>query len=148
MSNTAPSRADPVVVFPLSRWCPPQETSQPHPPQNFGENPSSGYKDMGTASLEAAQTMTTISLKLAGLRGKKDFWGFLLGLTKSNIPACTVSWSPMLTFWQLGPKEQNSAKFESKHNAFYWQWCIWKGLWTAKVWIWITALSDLDPRSF
>ena len=32
MSNTAPSRADPVVVFPLSQWCPPQETSQPHPP--------------------------------------------------------------------------------------------------------------------
>ena len=32
MSNTAPSRADPVVVFPLGRWCPPQETSQPHPP--------------------------------------------------------------------------------------------------------------------
>ena len=32
MSNTAPSRADPMVVFPLSRWCPPQETSQPHPP--------------------------------------------------------------------------------------------------------------------
>ena len=28
MSNTAPSRA----VFPLSRWCPPQKTSQPHPP--------------------------------------------------------------------------------------------------------------------
>ena len=33
MSNTAPSRADPVVVFPLGRWCPPQETSQPHPPR-------------------------------------------------------------------------------------------------------------------
>ena len=32
MSNTAPSRADPVVVFPLGRWCPPQKTSQPHPP--------------------------------------------------------------------------------------------------------------------
>ena len=32
MSNTTPSRADPVVVFPLSRRCPPQETSQPHPP--------------------------------------------------------------------------------------------------------------------
>ena len=31
-STTAPSRADPVVVFPLCRWCPPQETSQPHPP--------------------------------------------------------------------------------------------------------------------
>ena len=35
MSNTAPSRADPVVVFPFGRWCPPQETSQPHPPHNF-----------------------------------------------------------------------------------------------------------------
>ena len=32
MSNTSPPRADPVVVFPLSWWCPPQETSQPHPP--------------------------------------------------------------------------------------------------------------------
>ena len=32
MSNTAPSSADPEVVFPLGRWCPPQETSQPHPP--------------------------------------------------------------------------------------------------------------------
>ena len=37
MSNTAPSRADPVVVFPLGRWCPPQETSQPHPPQELEE---------------------------------------------------------------------------------------------------------------
>ena len=35
MSNTAPSRADPMVVFPLSPWCPPQETSQPHPPQTL-----------------------------------------------------------------------------------------------------------------
>ena len=35
MSNTAPSRADPVVVFPLGRWCPPQETSQPHPPRQW-----------------------------------------------------------------------------------------------------------------
>ena len=33
MSNTAPSRADPVVDLLLGRWCPPQETSQPHPPQ-------------------------------------------------------------------------------------------------------------------
>ena len=38
MSNTAPSRADPVVVFPLGRWCPPQETSQPHPPPFCLEN--------------------------------------------------------------------------------------------------------------
>ena len=35
MSITAPSRADPVVVFPLGRWCPPEETSQPHPPQGW-----------------------------------------------------------------------------------------------------------------
>ena len=35
MSNTAPSRADPVVVFPLGRRCPPQETSQPHPPPSL-----------------------------------------------------------------------------------------------------------------
>ena len=32
-SSTAPSRTDPVVVFPLCQWCPPQETSQPHPLQ-------------------------------------------------------------------------------------------------------------------
>ena len=38
MSNTASSRADPVVVFPLGRWCPPQETSQPHPPQLMYQN--------------------------------------------------------------------------------------------------------------
>ena len=37
MSNTAPSRADPVVVFPLSQWCPPQKNSQPHPPQGIDE---------------------------------------------------------------------------------------------------------------
>ena len=35
MSNTAPSRADTVVVFPLGRWCTPQETSQPHPPPSW-----------------------------------------------------------------------------------------------------------------
>ena len=40
MSNTAPSRADPVVVFPYGRWCPPQETSQLHPPQSLLEEPS------------------------------------------------------------------------------------------------------------
>ena len=44
MSNTAPSRADPVVVFPISRWCPPQETSQPHPPpQGTQEYPHFTY---------------------------------------------------------------------------------------------------------
>ena len=38
MSNTAPSRADPVVVFPLGRGCPPQETSQSHPPSHYNES--------------------------------------------------------------------------------------------------------------
>ena len=32
MSDTAPSRADPVVVFSLGRWYSLQESSQPHPP--------------------------------------------------------------------------------------------------------------------
>ena len=45
MSNTAPSRADPVVVFPLGRWCPPQETSQPHPPPN-------GWREQGYISMD------------------------------------------------------------------------------------------------
>ena len=44
-----------------------------------GENPSSGYRDMGSASLAAARpaarlparTVTTIPLKPGGLRGKK-----------------------------------------------------------------------------
>ena len=43
MSNTAPSRADPVVVFPLGRWCPPQETSQPHPPLIMHRGPGALY---------------------------------------------------------------------------------------------------------
>ena len=43
MSNTAPSRAEPVVVFPLGRWCPPQETSQPHPPHWYWQEPDITY---------------------------------------------------------------------------------------------------------
>ena len=37
-----------------------------------GENPSSGYRDMGSASLAAARTVTTIPLQPGGLRGKKE----------------------------------------------------------------------------
>ena len=44
MSNTAPSRADPVVVFPLGWWCPPQETSQPHPPPMYPEKKRGSHK--------------------------------------------------------------------------------------------------------
>ena len=32
VSQNGQTPGDPVVVFPLGRWCPPQETSQPHPP--------------------------------------------------------------------------------------------------------------------
>ena len=43
-----------------------------------GENPSSGYRDMGSASLAAARpaarTVTTIPLQPRGLRGKKESW--------------------------------------------------------------------------
>ena len=44
-----------------------------------GENPSSGYRDMGSASLAAARpparTVTTIPLQPGGLRGKNMFLG-------------------------------------------------------------------------
>ena len=55
-----------------------------------GENPSSGYRDMGSASLAAARptarpparpparTVTTIPLQPGGLRGKKVIKGILL----------------------------------------------------------------------
>ena len=43
-----------------------------------GENPSSGYRDMGSASLAAAcppaRTVTTIPLQPGGLRGKNAFY--------------------------------------------------------------------------
>ena len=42
MSNIVPPIADPVMVFPLSRWCPPQETSQPNPP-HFHQKATMSY---------------------------------------------------------------------------------------------------------
>ena len=47
MSNAAPSRADPVVVFPLGRWCPPQETSQPHPSHTWGRKSTTFVMSIG-----------------------------------------------------------------------------------------------------
>ena len=52
-----------------------------------GENPSSGYRDMGSASLAAARpaarTVTTIPLQPEGLRGKKPnfLWSLLQNVT-------------------------------------------------------------------
>ena len=46
MPNTAPSRADPVVIFPLSRWCPPQETSQPHSSHHMQQNGTGSILDV------------------------------------------------------------------------------------------------------
>ena len=38
-STSIQSWADPVIVFPPCWWCPPQESSQPHPPQCDDEAP-------------------------------------------------------------------------------------------------------------
>ena len=50
-----------------------------------GENPSSGYRDMGSANLAAARpparTVTTIPLQPGGLRGK-NFWIFINCINK------------------------------------------------------------------
>ena len=80
-----------------------------------GENPSSGYRDMGSASLAAARptarpparTVTTIPLQPGGLRGKKCltlwYWFIVTGfytkgrpLVKSNLicPLDNLSWQP------------------------------------------------------
>ena len=69
MSNTAPSRADPMVVFPLSRWCPPQETSQPHPP------PATATGDFWTTKVSvSAICFIIICVYLSGLRHAVISW--------------------------------------------------------------------------
>ena len=55
-----------------------------------GENPSSGYRDMGSASLAAARpparTVTTIPLQPGGLRGKNAIFNLvlLIGIFRSS----------------------------------------------------------------
>ena len=59
-----------------------------------GENPSSGYRDMGSASLAAARptarpparTVTTIPLQPGGLRGKKSVFGQVMAWFQTNRP--------------------------------------------------------------
>ena len=87
MSNTAPSRADPVVVFPLSQWCPPQETSQPHPPpysQEGNKHIAGNYRRFSLTSmvymlLELFVRDALIEyMKVNNLTSRKQF-GFLFG---------------------------------------------------------------------
>ena len=54
-----------------------------------GENPSSGYRDMDSASLAAARpparTVTTIPLQPGGLRGKKDMLDLNMNFFKVQV---------------------------------------------------------------
>ena len=75
MSKTAPSRADPVVVFPLGRWCPPQETSQPHPPQD----------ELRNIPLTSIWCMTSLYISMAIW---KTLWSellYMMALVNINI---------------------------------------------------------------
>ena len=86
MSNTAHSRADPVVVFPLSRWCPPQETSQPHtPPLTEQErDPTGSY--INTWHIQGAVTQADINT-YAGIGDTyfRDYDIKIFIITKINI---------------------------------------------------------------
>ena len=81
-----------------------------------GENPSSGYRDMGSASLAAARptarpparTVTTIPLQPGGLRGKKGWKGVNLGILKmagGYLGLNTMIWEFRVKIW---------VKYESK----------------------------------
>ena len=73
MPNTAPSRADPVVVFPLSWWCPPQETSQPHLPQELlCRQGGKSWKDEQTDSGRTKYKLQPTH-QFQGFRHDKDF---------------------------------------------------------------------------
>ena len=71
-----------------------------------GENPSSGYRDMGSASLAAARpparTVTTIPLQPGGLRGNKDLshhwfrWWLVAGRHQA------ITWTSV-NFSSIGP---------------------------------------------
>ena len=63
----APSKADAVLVFPLCRWCPPQETSQPHPPhvslQNYYTNNKPSHTNF--ASNECSESIHFICVNFS-----------------------------------------------------------------------------------
>ena len=107
----------------------------------IGENPSSGYRDIGSASLAAAllaasppaQTVTTIPLQPERLRGKKNddyhitlkaTLKYLAGPRKCLVPqvnqACVVNWysshkSALSVYIKTNPKSQwKITVFESK----------------------------------
>ena len=86
-----------------------------------GENPSSSYRDMGSANLAAARpparTVTTIPLQPGGLRGKKDskckYLCFLneFSTTSVNIllQSHRFSWSRSTAFqgWSVEQRNKN-----------------------------------------
>ena len=77
MSNTAPSRADPVVVFPLGRWCPPQETSQPHPPPCQGHGWGQSLKSqLGSHILSSHILLVPCQSTLSLLLPYRQNWHF------------------------------------------------------------------------
>ena len=77
-----------------------------------GENPSSGYRDMGSASLAAARptarpparTVTTIPLQPGGLRGKKEY-RFTRIITANAICTFCVKKFHTSKIMALGPKQ-------------------------------------------
>ena len=77
-----------------------------------GENPSSGYRDMGSASLAAARptarpparTVTTIPLQPGGLRGKKTHTLCLTSMLASDSLSGSSIYSTMdlaSRYWQI-----------------------------------------------
>ena len=74
-----------------------------------GENPSSGYRDMGSASLAAARpparTVTTISLQPSGLRGKKVWRTDRQTDGRTDRTSHIAAWSQLkMTSWMFHPK--------------------------------------------
>ena len=75
-----------------------------------GENPSSGYRDMGSASLAAARppdrpparTVTTIPLQPGGLRGKKEHLRFTCYWHNKDWARTKYTWLTMGQNWLPG----------------------------------------------
>ena len=89
MSNTAPSRADPVVVFPLSWWCPPQDTAQPHPPQSMLEEFISPFCMQDTLNNKCWPFISKKSVNSLGI--SYAIWRQIYGSTLAQVMACCLT---------------------------------------------------------
>ena len=143
MSNTAPSRASPVVVFPLCRWCPPQETSQPHPPQ---------FKFQIYQSLAIAAHQITISKQYISLNAQ--FGGYSTYFTRMYymlfyhlVPDGTkpLLAPKLIVNWNLRNKPYWN--FNQNIIFFYLRKCVfkvsakWQPCWVLMPWLLETAKS-------